>query len=241
MRCLLPLIADIHSSWGCSIGVNESDDAPCASADRAPSAPAAATAPRPVMIARRCFMSCLATCPSWCLPRFHDVAPMIGRAPPAVKRVWAPRDRRSSPGRGARPRRRSDTASRPAMLPRARPSAALEFGRCLRPLAVDAKSFGDRGHVHVGLAEVVVHEPARVDANVRRRRGWQWRDCAGRCRRGCCRRPTSDRQLQARHVPERRRTEEERSVADQTDRPACLGRASCTPAAVPTPEPRCAP
>jgi hypothetical protein len=32
----LPFIADIHSSCGCSIGVNESDDAPCASARRAP-------------------------------------------------------------------------------------------------------------------------------------------------------------------------------------------------------------
>src|SRR6266700_5101109 len=90
-----------------------------------------------------------------------------------------------------------------------------QLGGVVNHLAVDAEAFGDRGHVHVRVAQVVVHELLGLhhaaagdvvdDAAVRAAIGVFVVDHG------------DDRQLQPRHVPQRGRSEGEGAVAHEAD------------------------
>ncbi len=99
-------------------------------------------------------------------------------------------------------------------LARARKRRPELAGR-LDDFPFDPEPLGDVGHVHVGIAEIVVHELALLHHFSS---GRLLDDAAVRSAVGVVVVDHRDHgQLQARHVPQRRRPENERAVADQAD------------------------
>src|SRR5215470_3046605 len=90
-----------------------------------------------------------------------------------------------------------------------------QLPRTLDHLAIDAETFGDRGHVHVRAAKIIVHELAGLYHAATRHVG---NDARMRSTIGVIVIDDDDyREFEPRHVPERGRAEDEGAVADETN------------------------
>src|SRR6185503_8711341 len=95
------------------------------------------------------------------------IAPHVTRMPRLLVRIVPPLGARRHPrivgpaGTVARHFDVDEIGLAVGHLPSRETERRLQVGRCFHPLAVHAETAGDRGHVHVGLPEVVVHEPGR--------------------------------------------------------------------------------